>query len=333
MKNRWSRDQILVAILFVSVAWIWGGSFVAIEVGLHTFPPLWFAGIRYLIAGVVVSGIAVATGRFRPRGRREWGSIAVVGVLVVALYHGLLFVGAQSIPGSMAAVVVSLSPVLTGVFAGAILNEEGLGVADVVGLLFGVAGVVVIADPTGGDVALGGVGLVFLGVVAFALGSVGLRALDTDLPAAAMQGWAMLVGAALLVAGGLVRGESLPTGSVSTSALVSLGYLSLVAGVLAYLAYFSLLSRVGPLQVNLVAYLEPVTAAMVAWGILGDAPTAATATGFLLVFAGFGLTTLEDPRSRLDALLEREVNLPAGTRAAVSEVAPGSDGSDWQPGD
>lgn len=344
---RWSRSQLFAVLLFISVAWVWGGSFVAIEVGLHAFPPLWFAGLRYLVAGTVVSVIAVATGRFLPRGRGEWGAVGLVGVLVVGGYHGFLFAGTQSISGAIAAVVVSLAPVLTGVFAGAILPNEGLTRTDLAGLVLGVAGVVVIADPTGGGVELAGVGLVFVGVVAYALGTVSLRALDPDLPIAAMQGWSMFVGATLLVGAALVKGEPLPTRDVPQSALVSFLYLALVAGVLGYLAYFSLLSRVGPLQVNLVAYLEPVTAAMVAWAILGQAPSGAAAGGFALVFAGFAMTTLdvsldrirspfdrvEVPLARVEALLDREVDLPAGTRAAESGFGTDVSGADWQADD
>lgn len=302
---RWTRSQLFAAILFISVAWIWGGSFVAIEVGLHTFPPLWFAGLRYLVAGVVVSSIAIASGRFVPRGRDEWTAIGLVGVLVVALYHGFLFMGEGSVSGPVAAVVVSLSPVLTGVIAGAVLPGEGLTKSDLAGLVLGVTGVLIIADPTGGSVDLAGVALVFVGVLAFAFGSVGLKAMDTDLPNAAMQGWAMLVGATLLVGGAVVRGEQFPTGHIPQEALVSFGYLTIVAGVLGYLAYFSLLSRIGPMQVNLIAYLEPVTAAMVAWGAMGHAPTSAMAGGFALVFGGFALTTVSDPVATLRDLFDR----------------------------
>ena len=348
---RWSRSQLFAVLLFLSVAWIWGGSFVAIEVGLHAFPPLWFAGARYLVAGAVVSVLAVATGRFVPRGREEWGAVGLVGVLIVAGYHGFLFVGEQSVSGPVAAVVVSLAPVLTGVFAGVLLSGDGLTRSDVAGLLLGVAGVVVIADPTGGGgVDPVGVVLVFVGVVAYALGTVSLRALDPDLPIAALQGWSMFVGAGLLVAGAVVTGERVPTGNVPQSAVVSFLYLTLVAGVLGYLAYFALLARVGPLQVNLVAYLEPVTAAMVAWGVLGNAPAEATAGGFALVFAGFAMTTLDDPFGRLhlpavgrpaplarlqallNAHIEREVTLPAGIRSADPEFGSGG-GSDWRAGD
>jgi len=207
-------------MLFVSVAWIWGGSFVAIEMGLESVPPFWFAGLR---------------------------------------------------------------------------------------LLFGLAGVAVIAITGGGSVPLGGVALVFVGVSLFAVGSVGLRALEGGLPAAALQGWGMLVGALILVATAVLRGETFPTGIVSGDSAVPFLYLTLVAGVVGYLAYFELLSRVGPVRTNLVAYLEPVTAALVAWGVLGHAPTATTVGGFVLVCCGFALATGVDPFERVRAGLDAGV--------------------------
>ncbi|MFB6221159.1 MAG: DMT family transporter [Halolamina sp.] len=304
---RWSRSQLLAGLLFVSVAWIWGGSFVAIEVGLSSVPPFWFAGLRYMLAGAVVSAVAVATGRFRPRGRTEWLSIGLVSGFVVAGYHGLLYLGTAAVSGAIAAVVVSLSPVLTTVVAGAALAEESPDLVDGLGLLFGLAGVAVIADPGGGTVPLGGVLLVFAGVSLFALGSVGLRALDSGLPAAALQGWGMLLGSTLLIVGAVARGEAFPTDILSGGAVGPFLYLTLVAGVVGYLAYFELLARIGPVRVNLVAYLEPVTAALIAWGVLGHAPTATTAGGFLLVFCGFALATGADPFERVRAGLDASI--------------------------
>lgn len=289
----------MAAVLFVSLAWIWGGSFVAIEMGLGSVPPLWFAGLRYLLAGVIISGVAAATGRFKPKDRNEWLAVVVVGILVVAGYHGLLYLGTTLISGSISSVIVSLSPVLTTVAAGLVLSDESPGVVDGVGLLFGLAGVVVIADPGGSSVPLSGVALVFAGVALFASGSVGLRALDSELPPAALQGWAMLLGSLVLVGGAVLRGESFPTGVASGESALPFLYLVFGAAVVGYLLYFELLSRVGPVRVNLVAYLEPVTAAMVAWAVLGRAPTTTTATGFLLVACGFALATTDDPLAKL----------------------------------
>ena len=218
---RWSRGQIWASVLFVAVAWMWGGAFVAIEIGLTSVPPFWFAGLRYLLAGTVVSAVAVATGRVRPQGRDEWLSIGFVGAFIVAGYPAMLYLGTMYTSGAIAAVVVSLSPVLTTVLAG------------------------------------------------------------------------------LLSVGAVVRGEPLPVGITSGPAAGAFAYLVLVAGVLGYLTYFELLSRIGPVRVNLVAYLEPVTAALAGWAVLGDVPTPTTAAGFLLVFCGFALASGFDPLERV----------------------------------
>lgn len=295
---RWSRGQLLASILFVSLAWVWGGAFVAIEMGLGSVPPLWFAGLRYLLAGAIISAIAAATGRFRPEGRNEWLSIGIVGSFVVAGYHGLLYLGTTTISGSVSSVIVSLSPVLTTVAAGAMLADESPDWTDGSGLLFGLAGVMVIADPGGSAVPLSGVALVFIGVALFATGSVSLRALNSGLPAAALQGWAMLLGSTMLIGAAILRGEQFPAGVASGESALPFFYLVFGAAVVGYLLYFELLSRIGPVRVNLVAYLEPVTAALAAWAVLDRAPTATTASGFLLVFCGFALATSNAPFER-----------------------------------
>lgn len=281
------------AALFLLLATFWGTSFVAIEVGLHAVPPLYFAGLRYALAGVIVLGYAAAvTSRWRPSGREEWVSISVMAVLVIAVYHGLLYVGELHVSGPVAAVVISLSPVLTAGFATLLLPEDGIDAVGALGLLLGVAGVAVVAgfDPSNlGSGTTVGVLLVLLGGVSFALGGVLTRPLSTDLPVEAGTGWAMALGGLLLLAGSVARGE--PVGSVvwTDAALVSFVYLTLISAVVGFLIYFVLMERVGPTQLNLVGYLEPVVAALVAWALFGHGVDATTISGFATIFAGFAL--------------------------------------------
>jgi drug/metabolite transporter (DMT)-like permease len=280
-----------VVVAFVLLAVLWGTSFVAIEAGLHYFPPLLFAGVRYAIAGAIVLGIAaVASGRTVPCGRDEWLGVAVAGTFVIAAYHGLLYVGELRISGAVAAVVVSLAPVLTAVFAALLLPSERLGPVEIGGFALGILGVVVIADPTGagvGSSALLGVGLAFAGAVAFSLGAVLLRPLRTDLPIAALQGWAMVLGAGLLFVGAALFGESPAEIVWNDTAIASLAYLTLLSGVLAFLIYFALLDAVGPAQLHLVGYAEPVVAAAGSWLLLGSLIEAEAVLGFVAILAGF----------------------------------------------
>ena len=290
LRNLLSTPESVVAA-FVLLAVLWGTSFVAIEAGLHHFPPLLFAGVRYAIAGVIVLGVAaVASGRTVPRGRDEWLGVAVAGTFVIAAYHGLLYVGELRISGAVAAVVVSLAPVLTAVFAALLLPNERIGPVEIGGFALGILGVVVIADPTGAGVggsALLGVSLALGGAVAFSLGAVLLRPLRTDLPVAALQGWAMVLGSGLLFVGAAALGESPAAIVWNATSVLSLTYLTLLSGVVAFLIYFALLDEVGPSQLHLVGYAEPVVAAIGSWLLLGDLIEAEAIVGFVAILAGF----------------------------------------------
>ncbi|PHQ39036.1 EamA family transporter [Halorubrum persicum] len=290
LRNLISTPESIVAA-FVLLATLWGTSFVAIEAGLHYFPPLLFAGVRYAVAGAVVLGFAAfVSDRTLPRGRDEWLGVAVAGAFVIAAYHGLLYVAELHITGAVAAVIVSLAPVLTATFAALLLPNERLGPLEIGGFALGILGVIVIADPMQaglGSSALLGAGLAFAGAVAFSLGAVLLRPLRTDLPIAALQGWAMVSGAGMLFVGAALLGESPGEIVWNTTSIVSLSYLTLLSGVVAFLIYFALLDEVGPAQLHLVGYAEPVVAAVGSWVLLGSLIDGEAIIGFVAILVGF----------------------------------------------
>ncbi|WP_435345558.1 DMT family transporter [Haloarchaeobius sp. HRN-SO-5] len=279
--------------LFVLLATLWGASFVAIEVGLHYFPPVMFAALRYDVAGVLVLAYAVrSTDRWRPRSRQEWLQTVVTAVFLFAAYHALLYLGERHVSGAVAAVVISLSPILTAGFGSVLHVEDPLQPLGALGFLLGIAGVVVVVQPTPGtalSTSLVGVLLVFCAGTSFALGSVLTRPLDTGLPVQTKQAWSMLVGAGVLHVVSTARGESFEAIQWTQPALVSLGYLTLASGVVAFLLYFELLERLGPTELNLVGYLEPVVATVVSWALFGTLVDDATLVGFAVIFAGFAL--------------------------------------------
>lgn len=289
IRSRFLPPEVL---LFVALSTLWGLSFVAIDAGLAYVPPLFFAGVRYALAGVIVLGYAALTAdRLRPRGRTEWLNVAVVGSFLVGGYHALLYVGQLSVPGPVAAVVVSLSPVLTAVFA-ALLLDDSLDAVAAGGFLLGLLGVAVVADLEPANLLgsdLLGVGLLLAGAAVFALGSVLSTPLRTTLADVSMQGWAMLLGAGVLFAGSLARGEAVATVAWTPTALAALAYLTIASGVIGFLVYFALHERIGPAESNLVGYFQPVVAALGGWLLLGQVVTQTTVVGFLGIFAGFVL--------------------------------------------
>jgi drug/metabolite transporter (DMT)-like permease len=127
-----------------------------------------------------------------------------------------------------------------------------------------------------------------------------VRRLRTDLPVESMQGWMMVVGAPLLHAGSLLFREP-QVGSIdwTADAVVALVYLTPVVGGVGFLLYLKLLDRIGPVEVNLISYTLPVSAAAVGWVLLGERVEPNVVAGFLVIVVGFVLVKRRAIRDEL----------------------------------
>lgn len=298
---------------FLLLAALWGGSFVAIEIGLHYFPTFLFAALRYALAGVVVLGyVALRPGRTLPRTRDDLQSVAISGLLVIAAYHALLYAGEEHVPAAVAAVVISLTPVLTAAIASGVLPDQRVTPVQAGGFALGLLGVVVVAnpDPTGLDQSLVGVSLVFLSALTFSVGTVLSRPFQPSLGVAGQQAWAMLAGSLVLGLAAVGAGESITAIAWTTPAIASFVYLTFGSAVVGFAIYFALLEDVGPTQLNLVGYLEPVAAAATAWVVLGQVVSQTTLLGFLAILAGFAAIH----QDRLFRVARRTQRWTAGAR-------------------
>ena len=300
-------------LLFLLLAAVWGSAFMAIKAGVgepgspaYFFDaPVLFAAIRFDIAGTLMLGYAVwATGRWRPRGSPEWLAVAIGAVLIIAGYHALLFIGQRGTTSAAAAVIVSLSPVLTTAFARLFLPSERLTPAGVVGMVIGLVGVAVLSRPDPANL-IGSrfEALVFAAALSFALGSVLTRRFETDLPIETLEAWSMLGGAILMHGLSVGLGESV-SGLPPIAESAALLYLAVVSSAFGFLIYFDLLERLGAIEINLVSYVAPVFAALSGFAFLGEGIDLPTVGGFVIILAGFVLikrrTVRDELRQRLD---------------------------------
>lgn len=290
-------------LLFVILAIVWGSAFTAIKAGLEFLPPVLFAAFRYDLAGVLMLGYAAyVTDRWRPQSRNEWLLVGIGGTLMIAAYHAFLFIGQQKTTSAAAAIIVSLSPILTTGFARAFLPDERLTLVGIVGLLVGFVGVGILSNPDPQsvlDARTTSKLLIFLAAACFALGSVLTRRFDTELPIETMVAWSMLLGALLMHGASIVIAESITEVRWTTEAFITLAYLAVVASAIGFLIYFDLLTRLGPIEINLVSYAAPVVAATTGLVFLGEVPTIHTVLGFVCILTGFVLIKRDAVRAEL----------------------------------
>ena len=301
MDSRYQR-----AGLFLTAATLTGGVYVATKAGLPYLPPILFASLRFLIAAtLLLPYVAIRSEPLRPQTSTDYLTILVSGGFVVAAANALLFIGQQYTTSATAAIIISLSPILTAGFAAVVLPNELLTRRRGSGIVLGLLGVGIAVHPDPSTLlttAVLGEGFIFLAALALAIGGVALRRLRSSLSSLAVTAWATLIGGVVMLVLSLVRGESIATASWSSIALLAVGYNGVIATPLGYIAYFTLLDTVGPVRVNLLTYVSPLVTGVAGWVVLDEQLSALTVVGFVVIAAGFTLVEYQSLASEVAKL-------------------------------
>jgi drug/metabolite transporter (DMT)-like permease len=270
---------------------LWGFSFPAISVGLRSLEPILFAAFRYDIAAVLLIFLAIVrTNGWRPEASNDVVAILGGGVFLIGA-NVFLFLGQQTVASGVAAVIQSLVPIATTLWAAILLPSERIQPIGLVGIFLGFIGVglVVSPDPAnllGGDTF--GKGLILIQVIGISLGGVIVQRANSSLDNAALAGWSMAVGGILLHCISVITNEpfALPAAPLAWVAVI---YLGVFATALAFFLYYTLLGLRGALETSLVSYVVPVVATVAGVVLLNESIGPLTLVGFGIVFVGFVL--------------------------------------------
>ena len=131
-------------LVWLLLCGIWGSTWLFIKLGLADLPPFTFAGIRFVIASVVLLALIAWCRVPFPRKRRDWMLLAVTGILSFSLNYGLVFWGEQYISSGLAALLQSTLPAFGLIIAHYYLPGEQMTPPKIAGVMLGVVGVGVI---------------------------------------------------------------------------------------------------------------------------------------------------------------------------------------------
>ncbi|MFI5120799.1 MAG: EamA family transporter [Thermoanaerobaculia bacterium] len=294
-------SSIWLALATVYV--IWGSTYLAIRWGIETIPPFTMAGTRYLIAGSVL--FAWVKLRGAPRVTfRDLGPAFLTGGLMLLCGNGGVVWAEQRIASGLAALLIAVEPLFI-ILLQATLPQERRRPSGraLVGLAFGVAGVVLLVGPVrlgGARVDLAGAGAVLFAALAWALGSLLPRHLAP--PASPLQATAlqMLAGGVLLGGASGVTGEwaRFSPALVSARSLAAVAYLVVFGSLVAFTAYIWLLRVASPALVSTYAFVNPVIAVFLGWLLASEEVGARTLVAAAVIVAAVVLITLGESRRR-----------------------------------
>jgi drug/metabolite transporter (DMT)-like permease len=282
----------LPIIIWLVLSLIWGSTWLFIKLGLEDLPPFTFAGIRFVIAAIILSIVIAIRRRPLPRAPRDWGLMAVTGLLAFSLNYGLLFWGEKRTTSGLAAILQTIIPVFGLVIAHLYLPEERITLRKMGGVVLGIIGVGLIFSNqfvAEGKSALWGSVAIVVGALGVAYSNVLVKARARHLDSAVLAAGQMVFGLIpLLLIGTIAEGNPLKL-HWTPLALFSLFYLALVGSSIAFLLFYWLVRNMDVTKTMLISLVTPLIAVMLGMLVLNERLTWRIFLGGVVIISGIGL--------------------------------------------
>jgi drug/metabolite transporter (DMT)-like permease len=294
------QNVLLIVAAFAAVYLIWGSTYIAIKYAIETLPPFLMAGTRFLVAGAILYLIARFSADYQKPELKHWRSSLIVGTLLLLGGNGGVVLAQHYIPSSLAAILIAIEPLWIVLLNWLMFKAERPNLRVVIGLILGFIGVglligqnVLLGDIAGDYKSLLGALLVVGAAFSWASGS--LYGLSAPVPASPIlaSGMQMLAGGTVIFLVGTFSGEwtRFDLSSASTNSLLALFYLIIFGSVIAFTAYSWLLKVVSPALVATYAYVNPVVAVLLGWGLANESITPQMLLGAAVIIGSVALIT------------------------------------------
>ncbi len=312
-RDRQHRLRVVFAFALVYV--FWGSTYLGIGIAVEHIPPLLMTGTRFLTAGVLMLAWCAVSGRKIRVTMPEVVRLGIIGALLLSIANPLLARAEEVVPTGLAALIVSMTPLWfllidTWMFRGERISRRGS-----VGLLLGIAGIVVLlwpklrgmsSSPMDRRVLLAALTLP-LASFAWALGSALSKRWQEGIDAFAATGWQMAIAGTinLLLAAAFQEPARAHWNLEGIGAIV---YLIIFGSWVGYSAYIWLLQHVPMPKVATYAYVNPVVAVLLGWVIMHETVDRYILAGSAIIIGAVALVTSAKVKSR------------AGLEVAASEL-------------
>jgi drug/metabolite transporter (DMT)-like permease len=268
-----SYTSILLAVF---ACLLWSTAFVGVKIGLRYADPFSFAGIRFMLAGLML--VPFWWKKRVPFSilKNNVSSILVLSFFQTFLVYGLFYMGMTMVPGSLAAILIGASPLTAALVAHYMRGNDTITLAKFVSLCIGMAGVVLISvnskpwiSPAGLKEFFGIV-LLLLCTVSSGLGNVLVAREKSSINPVELNSLQIFLGGFFLLAVSLVQ-YGWPDLHLPVTYYVALLWLSVLSAV-AFTLWFILLQRPGITvsSLNIWKFIIPVCGAILSWLLLPE---------------------------------------------------------------
>ncbi len=288
----WLRLAPAIFLLF------WSAGFAFAKMGLVYAGPLTFLSLRYILVMVVLVPLFLVLRPPLPKTGVDWCRLIVVGFFIQGVYFCLSYASMEtSISAGLVALIVSLQPVVVGVFA-PYLTGERVNVRRWAGLVLGLLGaaVVILSRSSIQVVSLPGVMYAFGALMAISIGTLCEKRFGIPQHPVTANLVQYAVGLALILP--LAWGFEGVRLTWSGPLLISLAYLVVCNSLISITLLLAMIRRGEVSRVSALFFLVPPAAALIAWGLIGEAMPVLAWVGMVLAAAGVAVVSRPAARAR-----------------------------------
>lgn len=289
------RELIKAYFAWAAVSIFWGTTYLAIRIGVEVLPPALFAGIRFLIAGLILIPILLLKGYSLPS-KKDLIPISITGILLLTVANGTVVWSEQWVSSSLAALIIASIPFFMVGMEALMPNGEKLSLKKGLGILVGFCGIFLLLWPdikgAINSAYLKGIMGLVIAIIAWAAGSIYSKHRDIKTAPFMSAAFQMLIAGGVLTLIGMVKGE-LSQFTFDPKGIAALVYLMIFGSLIGYSAYIYALAKLPTATVSTYAYINPVIAVILGWLVLDERLDWIVALATVIILSGVLLVKKE----------------------------------------
>ena len=283
------RNTLLIVLAFFAIYVIWGATYLLNKIAVTELPAFMLAGTRFVVAGLMIFGIAKLSGRSLKISKTQFINTVIAGFLFLTFGNGVVVWALKYVDSGFAALEVSAQPLVV-LLLMRILQGKRIQPMSFVGVGLGFIGIFLLVSQKqiiNQEGALLGMVLIFACMLSWAYGSLFVGKADLPANYFVNTGYQMFTGGILLFLISLLLGEQWISPLVwSTPVQWSMFLLIIFGSIVAFTSFNYLLRVVSPEKVATSSYVNPIIAMLLGWYFLNEEITTQSAIAALVLLTG-----------------------------------------------
>ncbi len=290
MQNTIVLKDYRLTLAILTVAIVWGTTFLSIRVAVETIPAWFVAGIRQFLAALIMLMILLYRKQFQWIGWKNLKYQLIFASLMLIIANGLTTVAEENITSSLTSLISATSPII--VFLGSVaLRLQKFTYKALTGVLTCFSGIAFIfwdgiRDLANPDYRLG-IFLLFCGILGWASGTIFTKKMNIQSKNISLNLFYQFAFAGIVqIIFAFLFTENYRFESWSLKSVGAMLYLSLFGSVATFFAYHYALTKVSPVQVSILAYVNTIISIFLSWLILDEKISAKFIIAAALIILG-----------------------------------------------